>query len=181
MRRSLKRAYTAVIQCRVVPVLLVAVVSIVWAASVCSAKEGRIEVSGFVYPVMELLINESLIEWNRLEYGENVCPVRPTYTVLSNVAFRVTIESPNPYMRVTDAGPMQGSVLKNPLEWSVGESDDFVGLETEPATVVTGEISFHDTLRSLAFAQKIDLWDQPSIDSTQCYRTEVILSLEPAE
>ena len=169
------------IRCRVVLVLLVAAMSIMWAASVCSAREGRIDVSGFVCPTMELVINESLVEWDHLEYGENVCPVRPTYTVLSNVPFRVTIESPNPYMEVTDVGPMQGSVLKNPLEWSEGELDDFVPLLMEPATVISGDISFHDTLHSLAFVQKIDIMDRPSIDSTQRYKTEVILSLEPAE
>lgn len=181
MRRSFARVRVARPRCRIVPVLLVAALSIMWAASVCSANRGEIHVSGFVYPVMELIINDSLIEWDRLRCGENVCPLNPTYTVLSNVPFRVTISSPHPYMRVTDSGSMQGLALKNPLQWSTGELGGFAELNTEPETVIYGDISSHETVHTLIFAQDIDVTDQPSTAPTQRYKTEILLSLEAVQ
>lgn len=179
MRRSLKRACIAMVRCRFVLMLVIAAMSVMWAASVCSAGKGQIDVAGYVYSVMELIINDSLIEWDGLKLGDNICPHQPTYTVLSNVPFEVTIRSQNPHMRVTDSGPMQGAMLKHPLKWRAEESGEFTPLQMDPVRVISGDVSSHDIIRSLTFALEIDLMDQPSIDSTQRYKTEIILSLEP--
>ncbi|NLH88223.1 MAG: hypothetical protein GX460_08535, partial [Firmicutes bacterium] len=52
---------------------------------------------------------------------------------------------------------------------------------TEPETVIYGDISSHETVHTLIFAQDIDVTDQPSTAPTQRYKTEILLALEAVQ
>jgi len=179
VKELFKGAPCAAIRCRTATALLLALVAIVWAGSMCSASVGEVKIRAYIRPLMELIIEEHNIEWDGLVVGENVCPSPLRYAVLSNMPFRVTIESDNPHMTVMDPGPMKGLMLKNPLEWCRDLSRDFTPISNQPATVFADNCSSPSIVQSIDLRQCIDVGDLPPIDATQCYRTTITLLLEP--
>ncbi|HHY63267.1 MAG TPA: hypothetical protein PLK04_07915 [Bacillota bacterium] len=181
MKRRSKAASLVAIRCRVTTVLLLALMSIAWAGSMCSAREtGTIQLAGKVPPVMELVVRNSVIQWDGLRPGDNECPTSAAFSVISNVPFKVTIMSDNPNMQATEAGPLHGTTLSHPLEWSSDSSCCYTPVSTSPQTVIYGEYHSELVLHTLEFRQKIDITDPPTIESNEYYRGTVILSLEAA-